>query len=144
MIAVNFTSTRHFGQLTSTTKYGALPSESPPCTSSVTAREAETKDTCKDKNLIQNLLVAQGFQASLSVSFSAHSVDWHLNSVTCSFLFYLFFPYGICSVQLTMHNLVLASVLSCLVLSYSVPPPDTGCRESPRGDSQIVWVYICP
>ncbi len=31
----------------------------------------------------------------------------------------------------------------CLV-SYSVPPPDTGCRESPRGASQSVWMYICP
>ncbi len=29
-------------------------------------------------------------------------------------------------------------VLSCLVLSYSVPPPDTGCRESPRGASQCL------
>ncbi len=32
----------------------------------------------------------------------------------------------------------------CLVLSYSVPPPDTGCHEFPRGASQSVWVYICP
>ncbi len=39
---------------------------------------------------------------------------------------------------------VLLDAAQPLVLSHSVPPPDTGCRESPRGASQSVWMWPSP